>query len=71
MTKVNALKKLATALGISAVAGDTVSKVIESMANNYNAAPKEIVLSSSTASSTKKFKITVVDNGTITATEIV
>jgi len=30
-----------------------------------------IVLKSSTASSTKKFKITVVDNGTISATEIV
>ena len=33
--------------------------------------PKEIVLASSTAESTKKFKITVVDVGTITATEIV
>ena len=33
--------------------------------------PKEIVLASSTAESTKKFKITVVDNGTIAATEIV
>lgn len=71
MTKVKALKKLATAFGINAVAGDTVSKVIESMADNYNSAPKEIVLSSSTAESTKKFKITVVDNGTISATEIV
>ena len=33
--------------------------------------PKEIVLESSTAESTKKFKITVVDGGTIAATEIV
>ena len=33
--------------------------------------PKEIVLASSTAESTKKFKITVVDDGTIAATEIV
>ena len=33
--------------------------------------PKEIVLESSTADSTKKFKITVVDNGTLAATEIV
>ena len=33
--------------------------------------PKEIVLASSTAESTKKFKITVVDGGTIAATEIV
>ena len=32
--------------------------------------PKEIVLASSTAESTKKFKITVVDAGTISATEI-
>lgn len=71
MTKVKALKKLAAALGINAVAGDTVSKVIESMADKYDSAPKEIVLSSSTAESTKKFKITVVDNGTIAATEIV
>ena len=31
---------------------------------------KEIVLSSSTANSTKKFKITVDDNGTISATEV-
>lgn len=33
--------------------------------------PNEIVLASSTADSTKKFKITVVDNGTLAATEIV
>ena len=33
--------------------------------------PKEIVLASSTAESTKKFKITVVDGGTIATTEIV
>ena len=31
---------------------------------------KTLVLASSTASSVKKFKITVVDNGTISATEI-
>lgn len=70
MGKVESLKKLATALGISAVTGDSVARVIDSMAANYNAAPKEIVLSSSTPDSTKKFKITVVDAGTITATEI-
>lgn len=73
MTKVKALKRLATALGISAVEGDTTAEVIDSMAENYKApdpAPKEIVLSSSTPDSTKKFKITVVDAGTITATEI-
>ena len=32
---------------------------------------KEIILTSSTPSSTKKFKITVTDDGKITATEIV
>ena len=31
---------------------------------------KEIVLASSTADSTKKFRITVDDSGTITATEV-
>lgn len=31
---------------------------------------KELILASSTASSTKKFKITVIDDGQITATEI-
>lgn len=67
--KVKALKKLAAKLGIT-VSGDTIAEVIDSMADNYNAAPKEIVLSSSTPDSTKKFKITVVDAGTITATEI-
>lgn len=70
MTKVEALKELATALGINGVDGDTISKVIASMAEKYDAAPKEIIMSSSTAESTKKFKITVVDAGTISATEI-
>ena len=32
---------------------------------------KELILASSTANSTKKFKITVTDDGEITATEIV
>ena len=32
---------------------------------------KELILASSTKDSTKKFKITVTDDGTITATEIV
>ena len=71
MTKLKALNKLATALGMSAVEGESIAEVIDSMADNYNGAPKEIVLSSSTEGSTKKFKITVVDAGTITATEIV
>lgn len=69
MSKVEALKKFAAKLGITAT-GDTVAKVIDSMANKYDTAPKEIIMSSSTPDSTKKFKITVVDAGTITATEI-
>ena len=35
-----------------------------------NPSAKEIVLASSSSSSTKKFKVTVIDNGTISATEI-
>jgi len=73
MTKVEALKQLAAAFGIDGVDGDTISKVISSIAENYeapNPAPKEIVMSSSTPDSTKKFKITVVDAGTISAAEI-
>lgn len=69
MTKVKALKNLATKLGINA-AGDTIAEVINLIASKYDVAPKEIVMSSSTAESTKKFKITVIDDGTITATEI-
>lgn len=38
--------------------------------NEYDG-DKEIILTSSTSNSTKKFKITVDDSGTITATEIV
>lgn len=70
MTKVEALKQLATAFGVEGVEGQTISEVIASIAANYNAAPKEIVMSSSTPDSTKKFKITVVDAGTISAAEI-
>lgn len=70
MRKINALKKLASKLGIT-VKGDTLGEVVESIADGYDPAPKNIILSSSTPDSTKKFKVTVVDNGTITATEIV
>lgn len=38
--------------------------------NELAAIPTEITIKSSTAESTKKFKITVVDDGTISATEI-
>lgn len=83
MDKVEALKNIAG----SSASGDTIVEVLESMSGvvdtvNGNAegigalqakfpTPKEIVLESSTADSTKKFKITVVDGGTIAATEIV
>ena len=83
MDKVEALKNIAG----SSASGDTIVEVLESMSGvgdkvNGNVAdidalqakfptPKEIVLESSTAESTKKFKITVVDGGTIAATEIV
>ena len=83
MDKVEALKNIAG----SSASGDTIVEVLESMSGVVNKAnanaedidalqakfptPKEIVLESSTAESTKKFKITVVDGGTLAATEIV
>lgn len=49
---------------------DTLETSVDALEEKFPT-PKEIVLASSTASSTKKFKITVIDDGTITATEIV
>lgn len=40
------------------------------MITGLNPNAKELVLASSSASSTKKFKITVIDNGTVAGTEI-
>lgn len=66
MRKVDSLKKLNKKLTGTDVNGQTVSEVLENMDT-----PKEILLKSSTADSTKVFKITVVDEGTLTATEVV
>lgn len=75
MTNVEALKALATALGVESVNANTIAPIInliaEQVAEQAKVVPKEIILASSTADSTKKFKITVVDAGTISATEIV
>ena len=77
MRKIDALKKLAVKLGlasaVSDVTGTTNSEVIDFMATkikNVMEVPQEMLIKSSTAESTKVFKITVVDNGTISATEV-
>lgn len=49
---------------------DTLETSVDTLEEKFPT-PMEIVLASSTAESTKKFKITVVDGGTIAATEIV
>jgi predicted RNase H-like HicB family nuclease len=86
MTVANAFRAFFTALNGVAPTGKTVAEVIQSgtssvQLNNESALATRvealeedkdfIVLNSSTAGSVKQFKITVVDNGTITATEIV
>lgn len=64
-TKVKSLKDLVSKLFGLEAKGDTVCDVLDSVDT-----PKEILLKSSTAESTKVFKITVVDAGTLTATEV-
>lgn len=64
-TKVKSLKTLISKLFGLTAKGNTVCEVLDSVDT-----PKEILLKSSTASSTKVFKITVVDAGTLTATEV-
>lgn len=64
-TKVKSLKTLVSKLFGLDVKGDTICDVLDSVDT-----PKEILLKSSTAESTKIFKITVVDAGTLTATEV-
>ena len=50
----------------------TILNAIKYLLTNYMAnGDKAIILTSSTADSTKKFKITVDDTGALTATEIV
>ena len=50
----------AEGIGVKPVTDDSISSQTD----------KEMILSSSTAGSTKKFKITVTDDGTLTATEV-
>lgn len=64
-TKVKSLKDLVSKLFGLDAKGDTICEVLDSVNT-----PKEILLKSSTANSTKVFKITVVDAGTLTATEV-
>lgn len=64
-TKVKSLKTLVSKLFGLEAKGDTICEVLDSFDT-----PKEILLKSSTAESTKVFKITVVDDGTLTATEV-
>lgn len=67
MTKVEAIEALASVLTGETVSGShTISEAIGELANVCDG----FVMNSSTAQSTKKFKITVVDDGTISATEI-
>ena len=64
-TKVKSLKDLINKLFGVDPKGDTICDVLDSVDT-----PKEILIKSSTANSTKVFKITVVDAGTLTATEV-
>lgn len=68
MSKVDSLKKLNKRMTGKEVKGETVCEVIDNM---FQETPKKITLQSSTQDSTKKFEITVTDNGTVTATEVV
>ena len=72
--KVNAnvedIDTLETSVGTLETSVGTLETSVDALEEKFPT-PKEIVLASSTAESTKKFKITVVDNGTIAATEIV
>ena len=64
-TKVKSIKALISKLFGTDVKGETICDVLDNVDT-----PKEILLKSSTADSTKVFKITVVDAGTLTATEV-
>jgi len=74
MRKLSALKKLATNLGIDCSVEDltnaNIGEVLDVIAEKISEVPTEIIVKSSTPESTKQFKITVVDDGTISATEI-
>lgn len=75
MTVANAFREFIKALTGESPAGKTVAQVIQDGASKVSAkneeVPKSIILASSTADSTKKFEIKVIDAGTISATEVV
>ena len=68
MSKVKSLKEL-----YKRATGEEIDreKICEVLDNMFAVTPKKIILASSTAESTKKFEITVTDEGTVTATEVV
>lgn len=73
MNIVNAFKLFGKTVTGKEPAGHNIADVIRDAASNMVTSTddgKAIVLKSSTASSTKSYKITVVDGGTISATEI-
>lgn len=68
MSKVERLKELYKRTTGEEIDGETICEVLDNM---LSVTPKKIILASSTAESTKKFEITVTDEGTVTATEVV
>lgn len=66
MDIVTQLKALITTQGKTPPAGNSIAECIAVLAT----VPTEIIIKSSTPDSTKKFKIIVVDAGTVSATEI-
>mgnify|MGYP004435952819 FL=1 len=68
MSKVESLKELYKRATGEEIDGETICEVLDNM---FAVTPKKIILASSTAESTKKFEITVTDDGTVTATEVV
>lgn len=68
MSKVDSLKQLNKRITGKEATGDTVCEVLDDM---FKEVPKKILIASSTTDSTKIFELTVTDDGTITATEVV
>ncbi len=68
MSKVDSLKQLNKRITGKEATGNTVCEVLDDM---FKEVPKKILIASSTTDSTKIFELTVTDDGTITATEVV
>lgn len=68
MSKVDSLKQLNKRITGKEAAGDTVCEVLDDM---FKEVPKKNLIASSTTDSTKIFELTVTDDGTIIATEVV